>query len=248
MSLISAFSARLPLRKKSVWAATDGILAVALSLVLPILLAVIMLFLARIGLVPQGWGEFLLQDNEIALVGQYLTALLLEAIIIGGIFRYRKATKSDLGLNTFKWRWLGYVVTLYILQLALVFVAYSVVKTLWPVFDDDQIQDVYHFGHATWGVWLSFVTSVLIAPIVEETLFRGLLYGSLMKRFSPIWAALLSSVLFGLLHGQVNVIIYTFFLGLILCWLYQRAGSIIPGILLHLLNNAIAFWAITSAR
>lgn len=251
MSPTSVSSAKSQIEKKTYalpWGVTDGILAVALSIVLPVVLALLLFGLGRIGLIPQTVSRFLVQDSPTAQVGQYLIALLLEAGIIGGLVWFRKAQPGDLGLKGFKWRWLIYTVTLYIFQLIVVYIAYTIVKTIWPVIDVDQVQDVYPFGHAAWGVWLSFATSVLVAPVVEETLFRGILFGSLTKRFSAVWAALISSIVFGLLHGQTNVIIYTFFLGLILCWLYKRSGSIVPGILLHLLNNIIAFWAITGGR
>ncbi len=248
MSLTSASSAKKSVKKSLVWAVSDGVLAVGLSIVLPVALAFLMLAAARIGIIPHSWGEFLLQDSPTAQVGQYLVALILEAGIIGSLVWFRKAKRTDLGLQRFQWRWLAYTVALYILLIFVGFIANSIVKVLWPVVDLDQVQNVYPFGHATWAVYLSFVTSVLIAPIVEETLFRGLLFGSLANRFSAILAAIVSSAIFAVLHGQLNVMIYTFCLGLILCWLYKRSGSILPGILLHLLNNVIAFWAITSGR
>lgn len=248
MSPTSASSAKKPAKNALAWAASDGLLAVGLSIVLPVSLAFLMLGLSLIGIIPKSWGEFLIQDSSTAQIGQYLVALILEAGIIGGLVWFRRARRGDLGLKRFRWRWVGYTVALYLLLIIVVFVANSVVKALWPVVDLDQVQDVYPFGHATWAVYLSFVTSVLIAPIVEETLFRGLLFGSLTKRFSAVWAAIVSSAIFAVLHGQLNVMIYTFCLGLILCWLYKRSGSILPGILLHLLNNVIAFWAITSGR
>lgn len=248
MSPTSVSSAKKPRLAKTVWAASDGVLAIALSIVLPVLLAFVLLALSSIGIIPRSWGEFLLADTPTALVGQYLVALLLEAGIIYTLWTFRKASRRDLGIKRFKKRWIAYTVGLYIFQLFVVFIANSVVKALWPVVDLDQVQDVYPFGHSTWAVYGSFVTSVLIAPIIEETLFRGLLFGSLMNKFSAVWAAILSSAVFAIMHGQLNVMIYTFCLGLILCWLYKRSGSIFPGILLHLLNNAIAFWAITSGR
>ena len=56
--------------------------------------------------------------------------------------------------------------------------------------------------------------------------------------------AIFSGVLFGFAHLQPNVSIYTFILGLLLCAMYVRLGSIVPGIALHMLNNYFAYVAL----
>jgi hypothetical protein len=83
---------------------------------------------------------------------------------------------------------------------------------------------------------------VILAPISEEVCFRGMLFGGLRERLPRIAAALLSGFIFGGLHGLTGLtavpplIVFGFLLAL----LYERTGSILPGILLHMLNNAVA--------
>jgi membrane protease YdiL (CAAX protease family) len=82
----------------------------------------------------------------------------------------------------------------------------------------------------------------IIAPISEEICFRGMLYGGLRERLPRIAAALVGGVIFGGLHALtgVSAVPPLMAFGFILCLLYEKTGSIIPGILLHMLNNSYA--------
>ena len=89
---------------------------------------------------------------------------------------------------------------------------------------------------------LAFTTLIIIAPIAEEILFRGYLYGKL-KKFVPIWVAILvTSALFGSIHGAWNLAIDTFALSIVLCLLRESTGNIWASILLHMAKNGIAFY------
>lgn len=83
---------------------------------------------------------------------------------------------------------------------------------------------------------------VFAASISEEICFRGMLFGGLRERLPRVAAALVSGAIFGALHavnGITVVPVLTAF-GFILALLYERTGSIVPGILLHMLNNSVA--------
>lgn len=85
----------------------------------------------------------------------------------------------------------------------------------------------------------------IAAPLSEEICFRGMLFGGLRERL-PRWvAALLSAAVFGALHAVTGLsavpILIAF--GFILALLYEKTGSIVPGILLHVLNNSAALLA-----
>jgi membrane protease YdiL (CAAX protease family) len=80
------------------------------------------------------------------------------------------------------------------------------------------------------------------APISEEVCFRGMLYGGLRERLPRIPAALLAGLIFGGLHALTGVTAVPPLIafGFILSLLYEKTGSIVPGILLHMLNNSVA--------
>ncbi len=83
---------------------------------------------------------------------------------------------------------------------------------------------------------------VIAAPISEEFCFRGMLFGGLRTRLPRLAAALLSGAIFGGLHATtgVSAIPPLIVFGFLLALLYEKTGSIIPGILLHMLNNSVA--------
>lgn len=109
-------------------------------------------------------------------------------------------------------------------------------------FNIEQAQDV-GFKNLTSNLDLmaGFVSLVILTPIVEEVIFRGILFNGLRRRYSFWIAAVASSLLFAIAHMQWNVAVDTFALGLILCYLVEKSGSIVPSIVLHALKNSIAF-------
>lgn len=85
---------------------------------------------------------------------------------------------------------------------------------------------------------------IVLAPVSEEIFFRGFLFGGLRAKLSFWPAALIPGIFFGSLHllgGSWEVVPPLAALGVILAWLYERTGSIGPPILMHALQNAIAF-------
>ncbi|NLA81045.1 MAG: CPBP family intramembrane metalloprotease, partial [Chloroflexi bacterium] len=93
---------------------------------------------------------------------------------------------------------------------------------------------------------LGFFAIAIAAPIAEELIFRGWLYGKLRatitSKFSLPISMLLVSILFGVFHGQWNVGVGVFALSLILCYLREITGTIYAGILVHAMKNALAFY------
>lgn len=110
-------------------------------------------------------------------------------------------------------------------------------------FQVNQTQDV-GFSHYLVGIdrIFAFIALVVLAPIFEELIFRGWLFSKLRKKLKLIPAILLTSLLFGFMHGQWNVGINVFALSLFLCGLREHTGNIYASILLHMIKNGIAFY------
>jgi len=83
---------------------------------------------------------------------------------------------------------------------------------------------------------------VIAAPISEEVCFRGFLFGGLRERMPMVAAALVSGLIFGALHAisGISAVPPLIFFGFVLALLYEKTGSIVPCILLHMLNNGVA--------
>lgn len=97
------------------------------------------------------------------------------------------------------------------------------------------------------GVW-TFVALVVFAPVLEELICRGVVLGSLRARYGTIPAWLLSSLFFGVLHIQPLLVVNAFVIGLVLGFIYIATESLWAAIILHALNNAIAYLLLVSGH
>ncbi len=85
---------------------------------------------------------------------------------------------------------------------------------------------------------VAVIYTVVVAPICEELVFRGLMLSTLKDKV-PRWASILGiALIFGLIHSFPIGFIYAFSLGLLLGWLYYYTGSLLPCIIVHALFNA----------
>ncbi len=89
--------------------------------------------------------------------------------------------------------------------------------------------------------WLTFVAVSFLAPIGEEFLFRGVTFHFAKKALPAKWAILLQAVLFGVYHLNVIQFVYALGIGILLGMLAHQAGSVVPGIVLHMIINLSAY-------
>lgn len=86
---------------------------------------------------------------------------------------------------------------------------------------------------------LYVLSVVVIPPIVEEMMFRGMVLQGL-RRFGDGFAVVASAALFGLYHGNLAQTVFAFLCGLVLGFVVIRTNSLLPAILIHAVNNASA--------
>ena len=90
-------------------------------------------------------------------------------------------------------------------------------------------------------VGLQVVSVVIMAPIAEELLFRGILYNTIKHTGYPLAGMIISAALFALVHGSLALTLPLFVMGLALAWVYEKSGSIIAPMVMHATFNAINF-------
>lgn len=159
--------------------------------------------------------------------------------------------RIKIGLRDFPtWTDIGLAPAGFIVYLLIV-AALTAIFNFFPWFQANEVQEI---GFSTYAIGLdrviAFVTLVVIAPIAEEVIFRGWLYGKLREKISEsiseVWSTIISiflvSLLFGIMHGQWNVGLNVFALSIVLCGLREITGTIYAGILLHMLKNGLAFY------
>jgi membrane protease YdiL (CAAX protease family) len=171
--------------------------------------------------------------------------LIVDAILLTGLIplaRRRGLSPSDLGIKP----------TRPIASMGLVFlalIAYVGLAAIWiALFINDTSNGSARVisqasSLSTFEIVLTAFAVGICAPVVEEIFFRGLLYRSLRNSL-PIWAAaLIAGMLFGLVHitgyPLITLPIKAAF-GVIACLLYERTGSLLPGMALHSFVDASA--------
>jgi len=88
--------------------------------------------------------------------------------------------------------------------------------------------------------WLVVLTILLLAPIGEEALMRGIAYPALRRHWPPVAAAFVTAMVFSLLHGNLVQIALTVPLGMLLAFVYEASQRLWPVILMHVVFNMAA--------
>jgi membrane protease YdiL (CAAX protease family) len=106
----------------------------------------------------------------------------------------------------------------------------------------DWLNDIFLrlAGHDT-SLWGSILALVIVAPMTEELLFRGLFLRGFLSRYTPHKAVLVSGILFGLFHLNPWQFVHTTVIGILLGWWFFKTRSLIPCLFGHALNNSLLF-------
>ena len=177
----------------------------------------------------------------VCLVLSDILAVVLTILVPHLVHKKLKTDRDELGLSGLP-TWtdiglapIGYIVaTLAALGLVSLF-------SLFPWFNATETQNIgATFISTGWDRALAFIKLVIVAPIAEELIFRGWLYGKLRAKVAMPIAILLVSVLFALVHGQWNVGRNDLAMSIVLCGLREVTGTVYAGIIMHMIKNAIA--------
>ena len=126
-----------------------------------------------------------------------------------------------------------------LLALAITVFSEQIGVLLFPgLFYDYASQDMSLLGAPELLVY--FLSLCVFTPLVEEYVFRGVIFGSL-RRFGFGFAAVSSALFFGLAHGSASQCMYAVIFGLVLAAVFEKTGSVRGCIFLHMANNAVNF-------
>lgn len=231
------------------WAAV--LYAVAVYLGAQILASVLIVVYPR----AKGWSgaqaEHWLSNSVVA---QFWYVLFAEALTFGAVWwfvRLRHRSLRSIAWRKPRWPDIAHALAGYAVYFVLYLVLINVATALLPSLNINQKQDLgFQNASGTGSLILTFLSLVVLPPLVEETVFRGFVFTGLRSKFRWRWAALFTSLLFAAPHllesGQAGSLLWvagidTFTLSLVLCYLREKTDSLWPGILLHMLKNGIAF-------
>ncbi len=185
--------------------------------------------------------------NTVFSVISYILAILIIIVLPPRIFKNKLArpSRESLGLRGLPtWTDIGLAPIGYVVSVLLA-TGLTALFNLMPWFNANESQDLgYSLYMMGFERGLAFVMLAIIAPIAEELIFRGWLYGKLRIKI-PKWVAILiTSLLFGLIHLQWNVGVTVFCMSIVTCILREITGTIYAGMLVHMLSNGIAFFLV----
>lgn len=160
--------------------------------------------------------------------GMFLSAAaMLLFIHVTKLFRLRKSLFTSMAVRPL------------LLSTALVFTVIPTFNVLVQWFPLEDLLEI-EFDGLTHTVMGAFTISVL-APLLEEVMFRGAIQGYMMRRMRSPWAAIIAAALvFGIFHMNPVQVVYATLLGVVFGWIYYRTGSLMSVIVGHVLNNTIA--------
>jgi uncharacterized protein len=210
---------------------------VALGGVLAALLGAVILAIPVVAIDPNvGTDEGSAAGNIVAQAIQVLTLIAVPLAIASkrGDTRRLLDPLRRLGVRSFRPSALGWM--------ALAVVAYIVIAAgAYALLKPEQEDIAQEFGALPFQI----VLIAIAAPVSEELCFRGFLFGGLRTRMPGVVAALASGLFFGALHAPTGLetVPQLVIFGAILALLYDKTGSIVPGLILHVLNNTVALIA-----
>jgi len=183
--------------------------------------------------------------NVLYLVVSYILIVLVIIVLPPKIFKGKveKVSREKLGLRGFPtWTDIGLAPIGYVVSLISA-AGLTAFFRIFPWFNSEEAQNLgYSLYMMGWERGLAFIGLAVFAPIIEELIFRGWLYGKLRIKIPKWLAIILVSLLFGLVHLQWNIGITVFCMSVISCILREVTGTIYAGTLLHILSNGIAFY------
>ncbi len=132
--------------------------------------------------------------------------------------------------------------------MALAYVGYGLLSQVWAqlvdVHAEDKLPSSLGADESTVALVAVCVLVTVIAPLAEETFFRGYFFGALRNWRGPWPAAVVTGAVFGAIHVGSAPAVFLLplgILGFMLCIVRWKTGSLLPCIALHAINNALAF-------
>jgi len=172
------------------------------------------------------------QRIGILTVTSFLITLIIVLLLLWPEHRFvRDAERADFG-EAVKWALIG-IFLVYITQIAAAIIEQAIFGT--PV-QSKNTEKIIRLS--TISPYVILVV-VIVGPILEEIIFRKIIFGELYKKTNFWIAGIISSLLFALLHADGHIILYGS-IGLVLCYLYRKTKRIVVSMVAHGTMNTIA--------
>ena len=167
--------------------------------------------------------------NDVNLFNDYLsTKQIYIALIVAIIFipllindykKYKKQTNTK--INYFYLIILGVILSL----MYNVFAYYLNFALKTSLFDNNS------------NIAVTLLSTGILGPIIEELMFRGIIYNELKSKYSNMKSILIRTIFFAIIHINIIQILYALIIGFILIFVYEKYNNIKAPIILHMASN-----------
>lgn len=120
---------------------------------------------------------------------------------------------------------------------AILIITFFVTKLIGYQAPTQEIVQVFIREKSAGVLGLSACFAAVFGPIAEEIFFRGFVYPAVRERIGVFWAVASTSIIFSFLHTHIVGFLPIMVLGLLLAYLYEKTGSLIPSIMVHVMHN-----------
>ena len=184
-------------------------------------------------------------QQALAVLGMYLGLMSLPLLILWAQLR-GKAPKPEGGWLQWRWRPLASALRQAFIQVLKVLPLVTLVGWLFDQLvskasGSNPLLELVLTTTNPWALLLFSITAMVLAPLFEETLFRGVLLPVLGQRYGGLWGVVISALVFGIAHLSLGELPALFVLGLGLGWLRLQSGRLGPSVLMHGLWNGLTF-------
>lgn len=173
-------------------------------------------------------------------VNSYGLRLLLSQLIIGlpmfsYILVYRLPFRKTIGYKRIRFSNILLSILFYFLIKNLM----TFLNAITMVFTKNKIAGVMFIISEQVPFFIGIFLMAILPAFFEESVYRGIIYQHYRKA-DPLWALILSGLIFGLIHGNFNQFLYAFVFGVILALLNEATGSVISSMVVHFVTNLVS--------
>lgn len=208
-------------------------------------LSVVLGSIMLVGLIEDGSTP---QHSPAVGFSELLFNVVFMLLMCAGLLTYlavvKKQSPAELfGLQTLRFfsvigRALAYIIPLYIfVSILAAVVSQFALNEIWPTNGPQESVRAFQEANSMGIKLLMIIAAVIVAPIVEETVFRGFIYAVIKRYTDGYFAAITSSLIFAIVHLHVGSIVPLFCLALGLCLAYERTGSLLVPMWMHAFFN-----------
>ena len=187
--------------------------------------------------------------NDSSLIISMAFNLIMCVGLLLYLFQVRGLNPAELfGLEHLHWRSLIRVVAVFtviiLISVNLISsISVSWLQDVWPNLEPQETVKAFKESSSMGFKFLVVIAAVVIAPLAEETLFRGFVYGVLKRYTDAPFAALSSSLMFAIIHMHVGSLLPLCMLAVLFCLAYEITGCLLVPMLLHAIFNGVSIIA-----